>query len=377
MEPTRTIYGTWSGGRYMHFGEAISEERYLASIRHAYDKGIRTFVTSDVYGKGDADIMLGRALEGIPRDSYCLVALLGHDIYEGKRAGARGYARFTHPELRPPSQYDSYMRMATEKALERIKVDHFDGVLLHNPDIRGYSDDTVWKAMENLRETKLTEFIGVAPGPANGFTLDIINCFERFGSLIDWGMVIQSPFEPWPSDLLEPAAVKEDIKLIARVVDFGGIFHDDLKPGHQFREGDHRVYRPEGWVEQGNEKLEKMRPIAEKHGISMLHLSCLWTLAQPAVESVVPTFIQEAGENAKSYEDKIDDLAALPELELPEEDVKAIFDIGNNKGCMNLKGGNASYDGEELPDQWQLNDDLRGVAERWNIKPDCDLAHTM
>ena len=51
MDLTRTAYGTWSGGRFMHFGEPLSDERFVAAIRHAYERGIRTFMTSDVYGK--------------------------------------------------------------------------------------------------------------------------------------------------------------------------------------------------------------------------------------------------------------------------------------------------------------------------------------
>ena len=33
MDLTRTAYGTWNGGRFMHFGEALDEARYLAAIR--------------------------------------------------------------------------------------------------------------------------------------------------------------------------------------------------------------------------------------------------------------------------------------------------------------------------------------------------------
>ena len=33
------------------------------------------------------------------------------------------------------------------------------------------------------------------------------------------------------------------------VTDFGGIFHDDVKPGHPFADYDHRSFRPAGWVE--------------------------------------------------------------------------------------------------------------------------------
>ena len=67
MDLTRTAYGTWSGGRFMHFGEPLDDERFLGAIRHAYDRGIRTFMTSDVYSNGGADEMLGRALAGLPR----------------------------------------------------------------------------------------------------------------------------------------------------------------------------------------------------------------------------------------------------------------------------------------------------------------------
>ena len=68
MDLTRTAYGIWSGGRFMHFGQPLDDDRFLKVVRQAYDKGIRTFLTADVYGNGQADEMLGRALADIPRD---------------------------------------------------------------------------------------------------------------------------------------------------------------------------------------------------------------------------------------------------------------------------------------------------------------------
>ena len=313
MDLTRTAFGTWSGGRYMHFGEPLAEERSLKLIQHAYQKGIRTFMTADVYGNGAADDMLGRALAGLPRDSYCLVGAVGHDFYSGKRDGAKGFPRFTNPVLRPPKEYADYLRMATEKSLERCRADRFDLLLLHNPDFTGYSSDAVWKAMDRLKDARLAERLGIAPGPANGFTLDLVLCFERFGPLIDWAMIILNPLEPWPGSLCLAAAVKHDVKIITRVVDYGGLFHDDVKPGHTFGQQDHRAFRPAGWVEAGCEKIEQMRPMAEKYNLSMLQLACLWNLSQPAVRSVIPTLIQEVAASSKSIESKVDELASLPE----------------------------------------------------------------
>src|SRR5262249_23674200 len=153
--------------------DPLPEDRFIQVIQHAHRRGIRTFLTADVYGNGAADQMLGRALAGLPRETYCLVGAVGHDFYSGKRDGAKGYPRFTHPALRPPQAYADYLRMATEKSLERCGADRFDLLLLHNPDSIGYRSDAVWKAMERLQEAKLTERLGVAPGPANGFTLDL------------------------------------------------------------------------------------------------------------------------------------------------------------------------------------------------------------
>src|SRR4029434_6204904 len=76
MQLTRTAFGMWSAGRFMHFGEPLDDDRFIALIHCAYDNGIRTFLTADVYGLGEADMLLGRALEGTPRNSYCLVGAI-------------------------------------------------------------------------------------------------------------------------------------------------------------------------------------------------------------------------------------------------------------------------------------------------------------
>ena len=136
---------------------------------------------------------------------------MGHDFYEGERDGPRGFPRFTDPRLRGPEGYGDYLRMATERSLERCGLDHFDLLLLHNPDRTGYTSDVVWEAMAELRADGLAGAIGVAPGPANGFTLDVIACLERFGELIDWAMLILNPLEPWPGELALPAAADQQL----------------------------------------------------------------------------------------------------------------------------------------------------------------------
>ena len=372
VDPTATAIGTWSGGRFMHFGDPLQDERLLELLRPG--DGIDTVMSADAYGAGEADRLLGRAIEGVDRDSFCLIGAIGHDFYEGERDGAKGFPRFTDPRLRSERDYGAYIRMAAERSLERLGTDRFDLLLLHNPDRTGYTSESVWAGMQAVREAGLTRMLGVAPGPANGFTLDLIDCIERFGELIDWAMIILSPMEPWPGELVLDAARRHDVKLITRVVDYGGLFHDDVRAGHEFAQYDHRNFRPEGWVEAGVEKLERMRPYAERHNLTLLQLACQWNLAHPAVRCVAPTLIQESGAGPRAIEDKRAELASLPtEILLSEEEIAELRAIGDNSGSMVLKGASSEYEGEPLADRWGLSADLDELAARWQITPRRDL----
>lgn len=371
-EPSHTAIGTWSGGRYLHFGEAIDTERLEALLRPG--DGLDTLLTADAYGAGEADELLGRALRGVLRSDYSIIGAIGHDFYNGERDGAKGFPRFTDARLRGAEEYADYVRMATERSLERLGIDAFDVLLLHNPDRTGYTSHAVWEAMRAVRDEGLTAKLGVAPGPANGFTLDVIDCLERFGELIDWAMVILNPLEPWPGELCLAAAQKHDVKLITRVVDYGGLFWDDVRPGHAFPPRDHRTFRPQGWVEAGSDKLAHLRPIAERHDLTLIQLAVQYCLAQQNVACTVPTLIQEAGEDARPIEDKRAELLSTPaEIVLDADELAQIRAIGDNTGSMLLKGGAPDYSGDPRPDRWELDEQLGAVAERWGIEPERDL----
>jgi len=75
------------------------------------------------------------------------------------------------------------------------------------------------------------------------------------------------------------AAQANQVKLITRVVDYGGLFFDDLHPGQELARGDHRGFRPPGWIEAGRVRLDTMRPIAQRAGLTMIQLACQWNLA--------------------------------------------------------------------------------------------------
>jgi aryl-alcohol dehydrogenase-like predicted oxidoreductase len=191
-------------------------------------------------------------------------------------------------------------------------------------------------------------------------------------------MIILNPLEPWPGELVLGAARRHDVRLLTRVVDYGGLFHGDLRMDAggtpEMAPRDHRAFRPAGWVQRGYERIERMRPIAERHGLTMLQLAAQYDLAQAPVASVAPTLIQEAGEDARPVEEQRRELAGVPaDVVLSAEEVAELRAIGDNTGTMALKGGVPDHEGEARPDRWELDEHLAGVAGRWGIDPARDL----
>lgn len=78
----------------------------------------------------------------------------------------------------------------------------------------------------------------------------------------------------------------------------------------------------------------------------------------------------------KTVEDQRRELATIPtELVLTPEDIAEIDRLGNNHGCMPLKGGTPGHQGPPMPDSWPMEPDLEAVARRWGITPEHDLVH--
>jgi hypothetical protein len=107
----------------------------------------------------------------------------------------------------------------------------------------------------------------------------------------------------------------------------------------------------------------------------MLQLACQWNLGHEPVRCVAPTLIQEPGESARAVERKRAELADVPpRVLLSDEELAEIRAIGDNTGCMALKGASPQFAGAPQPDRWPLDGELAELAARWAIDPERDLA---
>ena len=242
--------------------------------------------------------MLGRRRwPGRPREQICVVGAVGHDFYTGERDGPQGFPRFTDPRLRGPDGYADYLRMATERSLERCGIDSFDLLLLHNPDRIGYTTSAVWEGMAALRERRADPDDRRRPRPRQRLHARpdrLPRALRRADRLGDG--------HPQPARAVAGRARAStpprppDVKVITRVVDYGGLFFDDVLPGQEMAPHDHRGFRPAGWIEAGRERARRDAPDrrARRPDADPARLP---VEPRPRRRSrcVVPTLIQEAG----------------------------------------------------------------------------------
>eukprot|EP00029_Vermamoeba_vermiformis_P000210 TRINITY_DN1022_c0_g1_i1.p1 TRINITY_DN1022_c0_g1~~TRINITY_DN1022_c0_g1_i1.p1 ORF type:complete len:309 (+),score=88.17 TRINITY_DN1022_c0_g1_i1:136-1062(+) len=130
------------------FGD-IDEKEAIDSVHKAIDKGINFFDTSPYYGITKSEIVLGKALKGIPREKYILSTKVG-------RYG--------------PKEFDFSAERVTKslhESLDRLGVDHVDIVFCH--DIEFVSLDIIVNeaipALKKLRDQGKLKYIGISGLP--------------------------------------------------------------------------------------------------------------------------------------------------------------------------------------------------------------------
>jgi aryl-alcohol dehydrogenase-like predicted oxidoreductase len=124
------------------FGTRVDADRVRDVVDAAFDVGINFFDTADVYGLGESEELLGRALKG-RRDQVVVATKLGMDMADGRQR--RGSA--------------AYVRHAVEASLRRLGTDYLDLYQLHTPDPATPIEETLG-ALTELVDAGLVRAIG-------------------------------------------------------------------------------------------------------------------------------------------------------------------------------------------------------------------------
>jgi aryl-alcohol dehydrogenase-like predicted oxidoreductase len=80
---------------------------------------------------------------------------------------------------------------------------------------------------------------------------------------------------------------------MARVQDNSGILKEAVKLDTVMSKNDHRKFRDQAWRVYGLQKVEKIRHIAVRHGMTIHQLACKWLLMEPALAAITATLLNE------------------------------------------------------------------------------------
>ncbi|MEO6461561.1 MAG: aldo/keto reductase, partial [Candidatus Eisenbacteria bacterium] len=98
-------------GSWTTYGGSVDEAAATRIVHHAFERGIHTFDTADVYVRGEAERVLGKALAGLPREQVVIATKCMGRTWDGP-LGA-GLSR-------------KHIFDAVEQSLRRLGVDYID-----------------------------------------------------------------------------------------------------------------------------------------------------------------------------------------------------------------------------------------------------------
>jgi aryl-alcohol dehydrogenase-like predicted oxidoreductase len=302
VEVSAVGFGAWVVGTDW-WGDRSADEA-VGLLEHALDAGITFFDTGDVYGHGDSETLVGRAL-GDHRDAVTIGTKIGYDFYNNPQAG--------HGEL--PKRIDpEWVGTAVDRSLDRLGLEYVDLLQLHNANVDEVTPD-VLEALDRLREDGRVRAVGWALGPSIAEGDRAVDAdFDAVQTVFN--VLEQDPGRHVLDTIDERGA---ETSVIARVPHSSGLLNEQVTPETELGEGDHRGHRPDAWFEAGWEKVDRLRFLERDGKRTMGQAAIQWLLAHDAVASVTPTF-RDRGD--------VDEWAAAPDTPpLSDAELERVADL--------------------------------------------------
>jgi aryl-alcohol dehydrogenase-like predicted oxidoreductase len=263
------------------WGKKIEDDEAKRMLKRAYDLGINFFETGDMYGKGKSEKLIGEVFKGM-RNEIVISTKYGYDFESASQIG--------HAEL--PQRFDPlFTEHALRNSLARLQTDHIDVYGMHNPKMYHIKDDVIFNTLDNKINEGVIGTYQVALGPAIGWTEEGLAAMNRKN--VSAVQTVYNILEQTPGNELINYAEKKNVGILVRVPDASGILTGKVKADTKIDEKDHRSVRRGEWVKSALEKVEQLRPIAERNGLSITEMAIKFILSKNPVSSVFPTVISE------------------------------------------------------------------------------------
>jgi aryl-alcohol dehydrogenase-like predicted oxidoreductase len=281
-----------------HFGP-MKDDESLGAIDTALALGINFIDTSDAYGAGYSETLLGKALKG-KRDKVIL-ATKGGNVMVGPDKGKRNFAV-------------DYIDGVMHESLKRLQTDAIDLYQLHNPTVDVMRKGDIWELLDKRKKEGKIRHYGVSINNVEE-ALTAIEGGKAETVQLEYNLLDQSAGEK-----VFPAAQKANVGLIVRVPLRRGLLTGKLKPEDQqrFQGEDVRARNFAGDVfKKQLDKVEKLR-FLEKSGRSLAQAAIAFCFAHPAVSTVIP-----GGRNPQQVKEN----AAAANTPLTKEELERVAEL--------------------------------------------------
>jgi len=250
-----------------NFGWRTDAAGAAAVVDTALDAGINFFDTADVYGGGQSEEFLGKALKG-RRNKAIIATKFGIKMGEGKE-GAR-------PE---------YVRQALEDSLRRLQIDTIDLYQIHRPDPNTPIADTLQALNDAVRAGKVRE-IGCSNFSAEQMRAARDTTGPRYFASVqnDYSILKRDP----EAEVL-PECARTGVAFLPYFPLANGLLTGKYRKGRPFPESSRGkdAFGPKIFTPENLERVETLIGFAESRGHSLLDLAFSWLAARPEVCSII------------------------------------------------------------------------------------------
>ena len=290
---TAILMGTWQAGKAQWVG--IEDAETIKAIRAAFDAGITTIDTAEVYGKGHSEQIVAQALSDV-----------------------RSQVEYATKVFANHLKYDSVIE-ACEGSLKNLNTDYIDLYQIHWPSGAFNSEivpiEETMSALNELKQQGKIRAIGVS-----NFSRTQLEEASQYGRIDS----LQPPYSLFWRYVEKDAmsyCIENNISILAYSPLAQGLLTGKFERGHKFAPEDNRsknkLFQGENY-ERAQQALDKLRPIADRHQVSLANLALAWLIAQPQTNAIVKARnAEQAAANA---------LAA--DLQLSPDELKEIDGIG-------------------------------------------------
>lgn len=261
-----------------------------ATVRAAYDAGIRLVDTAPLYGFGMSEHRIGAALREVPRDSWVLSTKIGRVLSAAQdpaKLDGGNFVKVAPFEPRFDYSYDGVMR-SFEDSLQRLATHRVDILLIHDCDVWTHGSqeayrarfkevmDSGYKALAELRAAGVVKAIGVGVNEVE-VCLDFsragdFDCFLLAGryTLLEQGAL----------DELLPWCTQSNVSLIIGGPYNSGILATGATPGATYN------YQPA--PPEVMDKVRRIEAVCARHGVALASAALQFPLGHKQVATMIP-----------------------------------------------------------------------------------------